>query len=76
VGEARIQLPAYFEALTRREGRTVLLTPRGREPFLLSYDEIADGAFSVYGDRDEGAFDWEVKAVRADVAELAAEVRR
>lgn len=70
---AHIRMPDYFEALTRAEGRTVQLTPRGPEPFLLSYDAVADGGFTVYADRDEGAFDWEVKAVRADVAELQTE---
>lgn len=72
-GRAHIRLPGYFEALTRAEGRTVQLTPRGPEPFILSYDAVADGGFTVYADRDEGVFDWEVKAVRADVAELQVE---
>jgi hypothetical protein len=73
-GRATIRLPDYFEALTRPEGRTVQLTARGREPFLLSYEDIVDGVFRVYGTRPDGAFCWEVKAVRADVAPLAVEV--
>jgi hypothetical protein len=73
-GEATIQLPEYFESLTRKEGRTVLLTARGKEPFRLSYEEIQDGQFKVYGTRASGEFSWEVKAIRADVEELKAEV--
>jgi hypothetical protein len=75
-GQATIRLPDYFEALTRLEGRTVLLTPKGREPFLLSHEDIVDGAFKVYGTRADGAFSWEVKAVRADVGRLEVEVRK
>jgi hypothetical protein len=75
-GRATIRLPDYFEALTRAEGRTVQLTARGREPFLLSYEDIVDGVFHVYGTRPDGAFCWEVKAVRADVAPLVVEVAK
>lgn len=75
-GQATIHLPDYFEALTRQEGRTVLLTPKGREPFLLSHEDIVDGTFKVYGTRAGGAFSWEVKAVRADVGRLEVEVRK
>ncbi len=75
-GRARIRLPDYFEALTRSDGRTILLTPEGREPFLLSYDPIKDGTFMVYGTAPEGVFSWEVKAVRADVEPLETEVKR
>ncbi len=73
-GRAVIRLPDYFEPLTRSEGRTVLLTPEGREPFLLSYESIVDGTFNVYGTRHDGAFSWEVKAVRADVERLVPEI--
>jgi hypothetical protein len=72
-GRATIRLPDYFEALTRQEGRTVLLTPKGREPFLLSYEDIVDGTFKVYGTVPDGAFSWEVKAVRSDVERLEPE---
>jgi len=75
-GRATIRLPAYFEALTRQEGRTVLLTSEGREPFLLSYEPIVDGTFRVYGTQHNGAFSWEVKAVRADVEEVEVEVTK
>ena len=73
-GEATITLPEYFEALTRKEGRTVLLTAKGKEPFRLSYEDVKDGQFKVYGTSHNGEFCWEVKAVRADVEELRTEV--
>jgi hypothetical protein len=73
-GQAVVRLPDYFEALTRAEGRTVQLTPIGEQPYLLSYTPVADGAFTVYGDRADGIFAWQVMAVRADVPELEVEV--
>jgi hypothetical protein len=75
-GRAIIRLPEYFEALTRQEGRTVILTPKGREPFLLSYEDIVDGVLKVYGTCSNGAFSWEVKAVRADVERLEVEMKK
>jgi hypothetical protein len=69
-----VRLPEYFEALTCAEGRTVQLTPVGEQPFLLSYTPVIDGAFSVYSDRRDGVFAWQVMAVRADVLPLAVEV--
>jgi hypothetical protein len=73
-GEATVVLPDYFEALTRKDGRTVHLTAIGREPFLLSYEAVKDGQFKAYGTRPDGAFSWQVTAVRADVAALEVEV--
>ena len=75
-GRATVQLPEYFEALTRTEGRTVTLTAIGREPFLLSYEDVVEGAFRVHGTKPDGEFSWEVKAVRADVEPLEVEVSR
>jgi len=72
-GQALIRLPEYFETLTRPEDRTVLLTAKGREPFLLSCTDIVDGKFTVYGTRPDGEFSWEVKAVRADIEPLVIE---
>ena len=69
-------LPDYFEALTREEDRTVLLTPIGREPFLMSCSEVVDGQFTVYGTKPDGKFFWEVKAVRADLDRLEVEVAK
>ena len=79
-GVAKIELPHYFEALTREPGRTVTLTPKlenGRSPALLAASEVRDGRFEVRavgapGDGD--AFFWEIKAARADVDELTIEV--
>jgi hypothetical protein len=69
-GRAVVELPAYFEALTRKEGRTVQLTAKGAEPFLLSYEDVAGGRFTVHGTKTDGRFSWEVRAVRADGAAL------
>jgi hypothetical protein len=75
-GRATVQLPPYFEALTRPEERTVQLTPLGPEPFLLSYTPVVDGQFTVYGNHPEGEFAWHVSAVRADVPPLDVEVEK
>lgn len=72
-GQAQMTLPGYFEALTRKEGRTVQLTAKGAQPYFLSYTEIVHGTFKVYGTEPEGEFSWEVKAIRADVAPLQVE---
>ena len=78
-GSATIKLPDYFEALTREEGRTVLLTRVG------GFDRIAvktsggaavrAGQFTVYSNNPASnqRFVWEVKAVRGDIAPLEAE---
>ena len=75
-GKALIRLPDYFEALTQKHGRTVQLTPKGAEPYLLSYTDVVDGHFTAYGTNPEGRFTWEVKAVRADVDLLTPEVEK
>jgi len=75
-GKTEIQLPDYFEALTREEGRTILLTPKGNKPYLLSATEVLGGKFEVYGTEPDGEFYWEVKAIRADVEPLKVEVER
>lgn len=72
-GEAIVELPAYFEALTLKEGRTVQLTARGNEPYFLSAGEIRDGKFRVVGTKPDGKFYWEVKAIRGDVPVLEVE---
>jgi len=59
--------------LTRKEHRTVQLTAKGREPYGLSYTDIADGMFHVYGTKPDGEFSWEVKAVRADIEPILVE---
>jgi hypothetical protein len=83
-GKATIELPEYFEALTRPDGRTVQLTPMldedgGDEDTVsaLAATRVNKGRFVV---RQIGKgspsqrFWWEVKAVRADVAPLEPEV--
>ncbi|MCW3816730.1 hypothetical protein ONA91_19985 [Micromonospora sp. DR5-3] len=79
-GVATVELPAYFEALTRPEDRTVQLTPvfDDDEPVSpLAAGRVRDGAFRVHtvdGSPASHAFYWEVKAVRADLEPLAVEV--
>lgn len=72
-GVAEIVLPEYFESLTRKDKRTILLTPIGEEPFLLSCTRIQNGKFRVYGSKLDGEFFWEIKAIRADIEELQVE---
>lgn len=81
-GEARIELPPYFEALTCRGGRTVQLTNvDGFDRLAVRSQEgvkIVDGAFVVMSENPESEqrFDWEVKAVRADAPTLRVEPRK
>ncbi|MFA5027200.1 MAG: hypothetical protein WC713_04945, partial [Candidatus Methylomirabilota bacterium] len=75
-GEVSVGLPAYFEALTRSEQRTVHLTPvEGWSP-LYVVSKVREGRFVVRtakgGDPNQ-RFYWEVRAVRADVGLLQAE---
>lgn len=74
-GQTEIVLPDYFEALTRKDSRTVQLTAKGKRPFTLSATEIVDGKFKVYGTKANGEFFWEVKAVRQDIEPLKVEVK-
>ena len=75
-GEVSITLPSYFEALTRKEQRTVQLTPIDGWAPLYVKGGVKDGQFTVRtaasGDPAQ-RFYWEVKAVRADVAPLVVE---
>lgn len=73
-GEAVVELPDYFEALTGKEERTVFLTAKGDEPYLLSASEVSGGKFKAYGTKPDGEFYWEVKAVRGDLEPLEVEV--
>lgn len=78
-GRAVVSLPQYFEALTRMEGRTVMLTNvDGFDRLAVQRREgrqVADGRFVVISENSSSsqAFTWEVKAVRADIAELEVE---
>jgi hypothetical protein len=74
-GRATITLPDYFEALTRPEGRTVMLTELfddddENEMGKLAASRVKDGKFTVRSEYISMKFYWEVKAVRADVDPL------
>jgi len=81
-GRAEVVLPAYFEALTRAEGRTVILTNvDGFDRLAVQTrngTRIAGGRFTVVSDNPASsqAFDWEVKAVRNDQPPLVVEPLR
>jgi hypothetical protein len=81
-GHARVELPDYFEALARPEGRTVILTSccEENEPIsVLAASGIVNGAFNVRAADDRNPrqpFYWEVKAVRADVEPLETEAHK
>jgi hypothetical protein len=79
-GHTTVAMPAYFEALTREDGRTVLLTPivEGDEPAsALAATRVTGDRFTVRmitpGNPSQ-RFCWEVKALRADVPPLEVEV--
>jgi hypothetical protein len=78
-GQARVELPDYFEALARPDGRTVVLTSccEDNEPIsVLAASGIVNGAFNVRAADDRNPrqpFYWEVKAVRADIEPLETE---
>jgi len=78
-GTASIKLPAYFEALTRKENRTVMLTPKfdNNEPIsTIAASSVNNGTFRVRAidsNNPQQKFFWEVKAVRADVPVLVVE---
>lgn len=78
-GKVTISLPDYFEAFTRKEDRTIILTNiDGFDRIAIQSidgEKIKDGKFVVVSDNPESSqqFDWEVKAVRADGPQLQAE---
>jgi hypothetical protein len=75
-GTAEITLPDYFEALTRKERRTILLTNvDGFDKLAVKTqagEQVQNGRFIVFSDNPASIqkFNWEVKAVRADVEPL------
>ena len=81
-GEASVDLPAYFEALTRAEHRTVLVTPildDDGSACPLAVSAVQNGQFRVRAlDKREQRqrFYWEVKAVRADIEPVEVEIER
>lgn len=78
-GYAEINLPNYFEALTEKDGRTIILTMIDRFDKMMiekqDKEKIKDGKFCVRSENpySEQEFDWEVKAVRKDVNPLIVE---
>src|SRR3989338_1521122 len=75
-GKAVITLPAYFEALTHKEGRTAQLTPLGGYSPLYVEGGIENGTFVVRTTQDgtpSQKFYWEVTAVRGDIPLLVPE---
>jgi hypothetical protein len=82
-GKAVVTLPEYFEALTRNENRTVLLTPkftRDEEAICnVAASDVTGGTFTIraFGVPDLSVCShkvyWEVKAVRSDVEKLKVE---
>ncbi|NET55661.1 MAG: hypothetical protein F6K47_05675 [Symploca sp. SIO2E6] len=78
-GKVTISLPPYFEAFTRKEQRTIILTNiDGFDRIAVQSidgEKIKDGKFVVVSDNPQSSqqFDWEVKAVRADGPQLQAE---
>lgn len=85
-GKATIDLPDYFESLTRMENRTVLLTPKftdGSETLCnVAASEVRNSSFSIqaFGVADPIACNhpvyWEVKAIRSDVDKLQVDQKR
>jgi hypothetical protein len=79
-GLAEVRLPDYFEALVRKENRTVLLTPKFEKNNELlcnvAASDVKNGAFTIkaFGVPDSVACNhkvfWEVKAERTDVEKL------
>ena len=64
-GEAIVQMPDYFKALTKEDEASIHLTPVGR-PFLTGAEWNNDySAIIIYGDPDRAVF-WEVLADRDD----------
>lgn len=61
-GSVDVELPDYFEALNKPEGRTVQVTPVGR-PFPVGADEVSGGKVTVYGEPGREVF-WHVMAER------------
>lgn len=81
-GGATVTLPDYFEALTRKENRTVQLTPKfenSTEPLCpVAASDVTDGAFVIRALAANPAacshkVYWEVKGERGDIGKLKPE---
>lgn len=85
-GKAVVKLPDYFEALTRKENRTVLITTKFESVDELlcpvAASSVNDGKFNIraFGASDTSRCNhkvyWEVKAERSDIEELKVELVR
>jgi hypothetical protein len=75
-GEAVVELPGYFEAASRLDGRQVQVTPVD-EPYPVAASSIVDGRFTIRCDAPDGTrVSWLVTAIRADVAPFQVEPLR
>ncbi|MFV1885148.1 MAG: hypothetical protein ACMZ7B_11720 [Balneola sp.] len=78
-GKCTVTLPDYFEAFTRKEQRTIILTNiDGFDRIAVKSidgEKIKNGTFVVISENPDSTqkFDWEVKAVRSDGPALEAE---
>lgn len=61
-GSVIVDLPDYFEALNKPDGRTVQVTPVGA-PFAVGASEVENGKFTAFGAAGRDVF-WLVKAER------------
>lgn len=79
-GIAWIELPAYFEALVRKEERKIQITVEddGSDDFFAPrYSEIQNGRFRVRGPKNSYAkFSWSVTGIRKDVDRLPNEPKK
>jgi hypothetical protein len=68
-GTVNIKLPEYFEKLTEKNNRTILLTHiEGFDKLAVKKGGVKNGTFTVYSDnpKSDQEFYWEVKAIRKD----------
>lgn len=78
-GFTEVALPYYFEALAKKENRTILLTNIDGFDNLavktIDGSQITNNVFMVYSDNKNSTqkFNWEVKAERADIPPLIVE---
>ena len=74
-GTAVIELPEYFEKLTKVENRTVSLTNVGGFDNIKVDGKVLAGQFKVISDNKNSSqkFNWEIKAVRSDIPKLEVE---
>ena len=83
-GTTTIILPDYFEALTRKDGRTIQITVFSDKKYIeddqfevLITSRIENGSFNVYSRSkySNRKFYWEVKAIRSDIDKLKVEIK-